>query len=104
MGHTDDVKSLAVHPDKITIASGQVAGKIVVVVVVFVVVVFVVVFVFAVVLAVVAVNVVFIVVVVVVTNFFTIFPHASDTLNLIFCNQVQSGAIKCFSIISNFNL
>lgn len=26
LGHTDDVKSLAVHPDKITIASGQVAG------------------------------------------------------------------------------
>ncbi|XP_077477181.1 echinoderm microtubule-associated protein-like 1 isoform X2 [Stigmatopora argus] len=25
-GHTDDIKSLAVHPDKITIATGQVAG------------------------------------------------------------------------------
>ncbi|XP_041828292.1 echinoderm microtubule-associated protein-like 1 isoform X9 [Melanotaenia boesemani] len=26
MGHTDDIKCLAVHPDKITIATGQVAG------------------------------------------------------------------------------
>jgi microtubule-associated protein-like 1/2 len=26
LGHTDDVKCLAVHPDKITIATGQVAG------------------------------------------------------------------------------
>ncbi|MED6271227.1 Echinoderm microtubule-associated protein-like 1, partial [Ilyodon furcidens] len=25
-GHTDDIKCLAVHPDKITIATGQVAG------------------------------------------------------------------------------
>lgn len=25
-GHNDDVKSLCVHPDKITVASGQVAG------------------------------------------------------------------------------